>query len=211
MLPKMHRFAKSYISNGEVTTTISACLMLESFDGRSESVSLMASIGSNRTVGDQVIAHVRFGQKSCFGVTQLDYEIFAFNKSCLTQSFAKQLKTWRSWGRGARPQNAHPAHVLRRLGARDNWPRRRRAAQKRNEFAPLQLSPLKQPSTFRRRPVANRAGQTQKCAAHKTISAICQQRTFHSLTPPVRRDPDEGARTHRKQYLCHTFVQVVGR
>ncbi|MGA8420417.1 MAG: hypothetical protein WB691_11750, partial [Pseudolabrys sp.] len=64
MLPKMHRFAKSYISNGEVTTTISACLMLESFDGRSESVSLMASIGSDRTVGDQVIAHVRFGSEA---------------------------------------------------------------------------------------------------------------------------------------------------
>ena len=60
----MHCFARSYISNGEVTTTISACLMLEYFDGRSESVSLMASIGSDRTVGDQVIAHVRFGSKA---------------------------------------------------------------------------------------------------------------------------------------------------
>jgi hypothetical protein len=39
-------------------------LMLENFDGRSESVSLMASIGSDRTVGDQVIAHVRFGSEA---------------------------------------------------------------------------------------------------------------------------------------------------
>ena len=52
LAPKMHHFARSYISNEELTTTISACLMLESFDGRSESVSLMTSIGSNRTVGE---------------------------------------------------------------------------------------------------------------------------------------------------------------
>jgi hypothetical protein len=79
--------------------------------------------------------------KSCFGVTQLDYEIFAFNESCLTQSFAKRLKTWRSWGGGTRPQNTHPAHVLRQLGARDDWPRRRRAAEKRDELAPLHCLP----------------------------------------------------------------------
>ena len=92
-----------------------------------------------------------------FWSNALDYEIFAFNESCLTQSFAKRLKAWRSWGRGARPQNTHPAHVLRRLGAHDDWPRRHSAAEKRYELAPLQLSPLKQPRIFRPAASGNRA------------------------------------------------------
>ena len=78
--------------------------------------------------------------KSCFGVTQLDYEIFAFNESRLTQSFAKRLKAWRSWGRGGRPQNTHPAYVLRRLGARRERPRRR-TTDKRYELAPPHCRP----------------------------------------------------------------------
>ena len=36
--------------------------------------------------------------KSCFGVTQLDYEIFAFNNSCLTQSFANNSRRGEAGG-----------------------------------------------------------------------------------------------------------------
>jgi len=48
-------------------------------------------------------------------------------------------------------------------------------------------------------------------SVHQHVSFVPIAEHFTRLLLGCAGDPDEGARTHRKQYLCRTFALVVGR
>ena len=123
--------------------------------------------------------------------TVLDDEVLAFDKALFAHSLPKAVNERSRWRSNTQEADAPDLACLLRPRRERPHARRCRAAEKRDELAPLQVSPSEQRSTLRA------GGEKQPASEIRPMSALGHKRTFcdagaMSALPPIA---DMGAAT----------------